>query len=88
MADGSSQDSRASQPLSLDCATPREEKGLVLLPSGVSVASEARPIIAFYSRFRDICIYIYIYIYIYIMYIYMSVCKCIVQDRAHLTQVL
>ena len=46
------------------------------LPSGVSVA---RPIIAFYSRFRDICIYIYIY---------MSVCKCIVQDRAHLTQVL
>ena len=26
------------------------------LPSGVSVA---RPIIAFYSRFRDICIYIY-----------------------------
>ena len=31
----------------------------VLLPSGVSVASEARPIIAFYSRFRDICIYIY-----------------------------
>ena len=48
-----------------------------LLPSGVSVASEARPIIAFYSRFRDICIYIY-----------MSVCKCIVQDGAHLTQVL
>ena len=37
------------------------------LPSGVSVASEARPIIAFYSRFRDICIYIY-----------MSVCKSIV----------
>ena len=34
----------------------------LLLPSGVSVASEARPIIAFYSRFRDICIYIYIYI--------------------------
>ena len=32
-------------------------------------------------------LYIYIYIYIY-MYIYMSVCKCIVQDRAHLTQVL
>ena len=31
-----------------------------LLPSGVSVASEARPIIAFYSRFRDICMYIYI----------------------------
>ena len=31
--------------------------------------------------------YLYIYIYIYI-YIYMSVCKCIVQDRAHLTQVL
>ena len=29
----------------------------------------------------------YLYIYIYI-YIYMSVCKCIVQDRAHLTQVL
>ena len=55
-----------------------------LLPSGVSVASEARPIIAFYSRFRDICIYIYNYIYI----IYMSVCKSIVQDRAHLTQVL
>ena len=27
------------------------------------------------------------YLYIYI-YIYMSVCKCIVQDRAHLTQVL
>ena len=26
------------------------------LPSGVSVASEARPIIAFYLRFRDICI--------------------------------
>ena len=34
---------------------------IMLLPSGVSVASEARPIIAFYSRFRDICIYIYIY---------------------------
>ena len=32
----------------------------------MSVASEARPIIAFYSRFRDICIYIYIYIYIYV----------------------
>ena len=31
--------------------------------------------------------YLYIYIYIY-MYIYMSVCKCIVQDRTHLTQVL
>ena len=31
--------------------------------------------------------YLYIYIYIYI-YICMSVCKCIVQDRAHLTQVL
>ena len=31
---------------------------IFLLPSGVSVASEARPIIAFYSRFRDICIYI------------------------------
>ena len=46
----------------------------IFLPSGVSVA---RPIIAFYLRFRDICIYIY-----------MSVCKCIVQDRAHLTQVL
>ena len=30
-----------------------------VMPSGVSVA---RPIIAFYSRFRDICIYIYIYI--------------------------
>ena len=30
------------------------------LPSGVSVASEARPIIAFYLRFGDICIYIYI----------------------------
>ena len=29
----------------------------------MSVASEARPIIAFYSRFRDICIYIYICIY-------------------------
>ena len=41
-----------------------------LLPSGVSVASEARPIIAFYSRFRDICIYIYIYIYIIYIYIY------------------
>ena len=36
----------------------------LLLPRGVSVASEARPIIAFYSRFRDICIYIYIYIYV------------------------
>ena len=32
------------------------------LPSGVSVASEARPIIAFYSRFRDNFIYIYIYL--------------------------
>ena len=52
-----------------------------LLPSGVSVASKARPIIVFYSRFRDICIYIYIYIYV-------SVCTCIAQDRAHLTQVL
>ena len=31
------------------------------LPSGVSVA---RPIIAFYSRFRNICIYIYIYMYV------------------------
>ena len=50
------------------------------LPSGVSVASEARPIIAFYSRFRDICIYI--------IYIYMSVCTCIAQDHGHLTQVL
>ena len=30
--------------------------------------------------------YLYIYIYIYIYN--MSVCKCIVQDRAHLTQVL
>ena len=30
----------------------------------------------------------YLYIYIYILYNYMSVCKCIVQDRAHLTQVL
>ena len=28
------------------------------LPSGVSVANEARPIIVFYPRFRDICIYI------------------------------
>ena len=37
---------------------------ILLLPSGVSVASEARPIIAFYSRFRDICIYVYIYIYV------------------------
>ena len=37
-----------------------------LLPSGVSIASEARPIIAFYSRFRDICIYIYIYTNIYV----------------------
>ena len=27
-------------------------------------ASKARPIIAVYSRFRDICIYIYIYLYI------------------------
>ena len=42
---------------------------LQLLPSGMSAASEARPIIAFYSRFRDICIYIIIYTYIYI-YIY------------------
>ena len=50
-------------------------RDLGILPSGVSVASEARPIIAFYSRFRDICIY-------------MSVCTCIAQDRAHLTQVL
>ena len=33
---------------------------ILSLPSGVSVASEARPIIAFYSRFRDICIYIYV----------------------------
>ena len=32
------------------------------LPSGVSVASEARPIIVFYSRFRDTCIYIYLYL--------------------------
>ena len=49
------------------------------LPSGVSVTSEARPIIVFYLRFRDICIYIYICL---------SVRKCIVQDCAHLTQVL
>ena len=43
-----------------------------LLPSCVSAA---RPIIAFYSRFRDICIYIYNYIYIYIyMYMYINVC--------------
>ena len=27
-----------------------------LLPSGVNVASDARPLIAFYSRFPDICI--------------------------------
>ena len=31
--------------------------------------------------------YLYRYIDIYV-YIYMSVCKCIVQDRTHLTQVL
>ena len=28
------------------------------------------------------------YLYIYNIYIYMSVCTCIAQDRAHLTQVL
>jgi len=45
------------------------------LPSGAWTGSEARLIITFYLRFRDICIY-------------MSVCTCIAQDRAHLTQVL
>ena len=29
------------------------------------LASEARPMIAIYSRFCNICVYIYIYIYIY-----------------------
>ena len=49
----------------------------VLLPSGVSVASKVRPIITVYSKFYDICVYIH-----------MSVCTCIAQDCAHLTQVL
>ena len=49
----------------------------VLLPSGMSIASKVRPIIAVYSRFYDICVYIR-----------MSVCTCIAQDHAHLTQVL
>ena len=34
------------------------------LPSGVSIASEARLIIAVYSRFYDICVYLSIIIYI------------------------
>ena len=37
------------------------------------LASEARPMIVVYSRFRNICIYIYIYIYIYNIYIYIYI---------------